>query len=160
MNSYFSYTSSQNQPKDQLRLFSLPLDLSYPSFLVYFTSIHVLSWDLKTRTFQTPKSQFLKYVPCKYLRENLRLPYTCFLLSPRGARLTHPPVSFLRMALTCCSPGSVDFTKCLSLYRDQRPILGRKIKATMNNKVICRNLFCFLFIANGNREEKLKEMAP
>lgn len=45
------------------------------------------------------------------------------------------------------------------MYKDQRPMLGRKIKATVNNKVICRNLFCFLFIAKDNNGEKL-EMSP
>lgn len=45
-----------------------------------------------------------------------------------------------------CSPGSCDFMRLFSLYIDQRPTFGRKIKATMNRNAICRTRFCLLFI--------------
>lgn len=50
-----------------------------------------------------------------------------------------------RFVLTC-SPGSCDFIRLFSLYIDQRPTFGRKIKATMNRNAICRTRFCLLFI--------------
>lgn len=52
---------------------------------------------------------------------------------------------YQRCVLTC-SPGSCDFIRLFSLYIDQRPTFGRKIKATMNRNAICRTRFCLLFI--------------
>lgn len=75
------------------------------------------------------------------------------LLRVAGSRLLPLWGSFSAQHLPA-APRALGISECFSLYRDQRPILGRKIHPTMNNKVICRNLFCFLFIANGNREEE------
>lgn len=50
------------------------------------------------------------------------------------------------MCLLTCSPDSCDFIRVFSLYIDQSPTFGRKIKATIKRNAICRTRFCLLFI--------------
>lgn len=81
----------------------------------------------------------MAYTGLLFTEVTLHAPY---LIDSNNLAYTH---RYQRCVLTC-SPGSCDFIRFFSLYIDQRPTFGRKIKATMNRNAICRTRFCLLFI--------------